>query len=364
MATSITTSEPQWLSGGTYDANGGNDLRNSDITATMWSLPSGDGGGSVMNVQGGVVGGTGLSVIQASGMTLGVGAGSFVVPNTASAIAGGYRSTMANGGVLTVATADTANPRIDIVVAAVNDLGTSGSTGSVQIITGTPASSPSVPAAPANSITLAQIAVAANATSITSANITDTRPYTVAAGGIVKAPLGSNFGADGMAAFDPNTRHFYHNTTHAGSKQLAILPFPLAYTTRNAQFTLNPTELEEIMSVTITTDGFTDIQITTHWVGIFQDTPSVNQVVFNVSIDGNQLDEIDLQTNNDDLAGISHSGGTSIYRTSSLSGDTPSAGTHTITFAGFASGATGANAVFVKATAARNAYLRVEAAVM
>ena len=75
MATSITTSEPQWLSGGVYDANGGNDLRNSDITATMWSLPSGDGGGSVMNVQGGVVGGTGLSVIQASGMTLGVGAG-------------------------------------------------------------------------------------------------------------------------------------------------------------------------------------------------------------------------------------------------------------------------------------------------
>ena len=42
-------------------------------------------------------------------------------------------------------------------------------------MTGTPAGSPSPPSAPANSFTLAQVAVAANATSITSGNITDQR---------------------------------------------------------------------------------------------------------------------------------------------------------------------------------------------
>jgi hypothetical protein len=46
-----------------------------------------------------------------------------------------------------------------------------------QAVTGTPASSPVAPAAPANSITLAYVAVAANATSIVNANITDQRPY-------------------------------------------------------------------------------------------------------------------------------------------------------------------------------------------
>jgi hypothetical protein len=364
LATSLATSEPQWLAAGTYDGSGGNDLRNSDITATMWSLPSGDGGGSVMNVQGGVVGGTGLSVIQASGMTVGVGAGSFVVPNTASAIAGGYRSTMANGGVLTVATADPSNPRTDIVVAAVNDEGTSASSGSVQIITGTPAASPSVPTAPANSITLAQIAVAAAATSITSANITDLRPYTVAAGGVVKAALGSNFGADGMMGFDPSSRHFYHNTTTAGSKQAAVLPFKTAYATRNtnAGLTTTPTL---IASVTIVTDGFTDIEITYHIVGFFQPVNvGVKSIAFTVEIDGTQLTEIDQQTNSDDQAGISHGGFTDVYQTSSLSGDTPSAGTHTVTFHATCPAGGSGDEVNIRASATRNAYLRVNAAVL
>jgi predicted secreted protein len=48
-------------------------------------------------------------------------------------------------------------------------------TWSLAVVTGTPAASPSEPAAPANSIVLAMVSVAALATSITNANITDRR---------------------------------------------------------------------------------------------------------------------------------------------------------------------------------------------
>jgi hypothetical protein len=96
-------------------------------------------------------------------------------------------SSYSNGGVyvgyndapvvLTVSTPDVTNPRIDLVVATVNDQAYTGVTNNIvyQIITGNPAGSPVVPSTPTNSVALAQIAVAANATSISAANITDLR---------------------------------------------------------------------------------------------------------------------------------------------------------------------------------------------
>lgn len=79
---------------------------------------------------------------------------------------------------LTIAASDPTNPRIDIVCAAIQDAAYSGASNQalLQVVTGTPAPSPSPPATPANAIVLAQVAVAANATSIVSGNITDTRP--------------------------------------------------------------------------------------------------------------------------------------------------------------------------------------------
>ena len=79
--------------------------------------------------------------------------------------------------VLTITTASLTLPRIDRIVVTVSDSAYSGSTNTVafQVLAGTPAASPSAPATPSNSISLATIAVAANATSITSGNITDTR---------------------------------------------------------------------------------------------------------------------------------------------------------------------------------------------
>jgi hypothetical protein len=69
------------------------------------------------------------------------------------------------------------NPRIDRIVMTINDAYYSGSTNDVTIgvVTGTAAASPVAPATPTNSISLATIAVAAGATTIVNANITDTR---------------------------------------------------------------------------------------------------------------------------------------------------------------------------------------------
>lgn len=80
---------------------------------------------------------------------------------------------------LTIAAADPTNPRIDIVVAQVQDSQYSGATDAwkLAVVTGTPAPSPSAPALPANAVLLANVAVAANATSIVSANITDKRLF-------------------------------------------------------------------------------------------------------------------------------------------------------------------------------------------
>ncbi len=80
-----------------------------------------------------------------------------------------------------IATADPTNPRIDIIVmqcsVATNPDSSSGNIASIIVVKGTAAGSPSAPATPANSLLLANIAVAAGAASIVTANITDERAY-------------------------------------------------------------------------------------------------------------------------------------------------------------------------------------------
>lgn len=87
---------------------------------------------------------------------------------------GGYRLNNDAVLALTVAAADASNPRIDLVVAGV-DATQSPYNPEVKVITGTAAASPSVPATPTGYLALAQIAVAAGATSISQSNITDMR---------------------------------------------------------------------------------------------------------------------------------------------------------------------------------------------
>jgi hypothetical protein len=109
-------------------------------------------------------------------MSVTVSAGGAIVPGTENTYQGTYHCFNDAAVTVTIAAADTTNPRIDLIVAKVQDAFYSGATNawSLAAVTGTPAGVPVAPAAPANSITLATVAVAANVTSITNANITNT----------------------------------------------------------------------------------------------------------------------------------------------------------------------------------------------
>jgi hypothetical protein len=101
---------------------------------------------------------------------------------------GGYYGYNDAPVTLTVAAADPTNPRIDLVVAYVQDAFYSGASNLLVlgIVTGTPAATPAAPAAPSNALTLGTLAVAANATSIVSGNVSPTSNLlTVARGGIL-----------------------------------------------------------------------------------------------------------------------------------------------------------------------------------
>lgn len=118
-------------------------------------------------------------------MSVNVAAGRVVIDGTENSLQGYYHCTNDATKNLVIAAADATNPRIDLVVAKVEDASYSGVTNawSLAVVTGTPAASPAAPSAPANSITLAQISVPALDTTIGTAQITDTRTRCAALGG-------------------------------------------------------------------------------------------------------------------------------------------------------------------------------------
>jgi hypothetical protein len=127
----------------------------------------------------GIIGSSSLAVTQNSpaGMSVIVASGWAAIVGTTQANMGTYVAFNDANNVLTVTTANPTNPRIDRVVVTIQDAYYTGAFNDVifQVIAGTPAGSPVAPATPANSISLATIAVGAAVTSITNANITDTR---------------------------------------------------------------------------------------------------------------------------------------------------------------------------------------------
>lgn len=140
-------------------------------------------------------------------MSLTCEAGSCVITRTGQ---GPYLCYLPTQGTLTLAAADPTNPRIDRIVAQVYDsaLGdtlpttpTLSSPGGLVIraVTGTPAGSPVAPALPTGAITLATVAVAANATQITSGNITDARKSCVTRGSSARTLLPGDLSSDAGA---------------------------------------------------------------------------------------------------------------------------------------------------------------------
>lgn len=152
---------PSWLQNGSYTAQ--NDRLNANATwGTTGVRRTGD-----------------LAVSQSGtpGMSVSVAAGWGVILGNFTTNVGTYGFYNDGAVTATITTADATLPRIDLVCITVNDSAYSGSLNSVvvQVVAGTPNASPTVPATPTNSLALARVAVAAGATTILNANITDVR---------------------------------------------------------------------------------------------------------------------------------------------------------------------------------------------
>jgi len=151
---------PSWLQNGSHTAE--NDRLTT--TGSLWGAS-------------GIIRSADLAVSAATGMNVSVAAGWAAILGTYQTNMGTYMAYNDAAATATITTADPSNPRIDLVCITVNDAAYTGSLNSVAInvVKGTAASSPTVPSTPTNSIALAQVAVAAGATSISSGNITDVR---------------------------------------------------------------------------------------------------------------------------------------------------------------------------------------------
>lgn len=131
----------------------------------------------------GVTGPTDYKVTQngTPNMSVNVAAGVAMIRGTQSALQGVYEGVANDGTVnLTIAAANATNPRRDLVLLQVRD--NAFDAGGINdarlvVVTGTPAASPVDPSLTSfpNALVLARVTVAANATSITNAAITDLR---------------------------------------------------------------------------------------------------------------------------------------------------------------------------------------------
>ena len=152
---------PSWLQAGSYPA------QYDRLTAqALWATT-------------GIIGSSSLAVTQNSpaGMSVRVASGWAAIVGTTTTNMGVYTAFNDATTVATITPADFTNPRIDLICVMVRDAFYSGANNDVifNVVAGTPASSPTVPATPANSIALATVAVAANASTIVTADITDVR---------------------------------------------------------------------------------------------------------------------------------------------------------------------------------------------
>lgn len=113
---------------------------------------------------------TGCAVTSNSNMTTAVASGTIAVVNVTASV---------TGANVTHDTADTANPRIDLVV--------SSSSGGLSVTKGTASSVPLMPSIPVNSVVLAAVFIPANDTVIATNQITDKRIITVAPSDVLNA---------------------------------------------------------------------------------------------------------------------------------------------------------------------------------
>ena len=142
--------------------------------------------GSVLNTAGGVVALGDLAVTGGYGvMAIAVAAGSVWIPGTTTTAQGTYYCFNDASVSLAIAAASATNPRIDTIVAQVEDAAYAGATNAwkLAVVTGTAtvgatlANLTGAGAVPASSLVLAYVLVAANATTITAGAVQDNRIF-------------------------------------------------------------------------------------------------------------------------------------------------------------------------------------------
>lgn len=318
MPVSVSLGPALYMDGPSMDASV---FRFTDAAALAYSGAS----------YGGVYQNVGRMIVAAqSGMNVTVDVGTAVIPSAAGVTDGAYRVTNTTSRVLTATTADATNPRIDLVCAGVQENGDSTSFGFVDIVAGTPAASPAPPAAPANTIPLAQVRVNAGVTSITSGNITDARVFQCAPGGIlpVSSTGAAPQGVPGQYAYDAaNDRLFHMN--QSGPKQARVLPWAPVQVATTSNVTNTGSETT-VLTTSVTTDGSTDIEIMIKWRGIVVASSGGQGLRATMILKIGSTQVSDLLAYNPFNDGSSRAGGVLIHQTSSATGDTPSAGSHTI----------------------------------
>lgn len=220
---------PSWLQNGSHPAE--NDRL---TTQALWATT-------------GIIKSTSLAVTQNSpaGMSVLVSSGWAAIVGTTQSNMGTYVGYNDATVVLSLTTANPTNPRIDRVCLTVNDAYYTGALNNavLQVVAGTPAGSPVAPALPANSISLATVAVGAGVTSITTANITDTRTITTTN---VPAQISAN-----QVFISPEERCTVSATAATGTIAFNISTQGVLYYTTNAtaNFTLNFTNVNTNLAV-------------------------------------------------------------------------------------------------------------------
>lgn len=165
----------------------------------------------------GVVGAGDLAVTQngTPNMSVNVAAGRAIIRSggTSSLLSASYSFLNDATVNVAIAAADPTNPRIDYVIAEVRDTnyGQAANDARITTITGTPAAVPVAPALTSNPncVVLAQVAVAAAATTIITANITDKRTRAASLGGtqvctLLTRPTGASLYA-GLRIYETDT---------------------------------------------------------------------------------------------------------------------------------------------------------------
>lgn len=276
--TALSMRNDVWMDG--IQVNG-QDLRLEQTGAFLTGAsPSGSTG---IAARPGVRYGTGdpLKISASSGMTLSVNAGIAWVQGSAAANSGMYTGCLDTAGTVTLATSDPTNPRIDNIIVQVIDNGDGTSTTKVTPQTGTPAASPSAPTLPANSLLLAQVAVAASASSIVAGNITDKRVWTVSTGGILPMAnvTGGISGMAGLYADDLSTGRLKRSDGSGNARAPKTVAFAPIYSSTSSP-TITGGNTSTVASITQTVDGVTEVEMTLICGQITQNSGSAGARLF------------------------------------------------------------------------------------